>query len=100
MTTPTRCPAYFLGEIFHSRAALSHTSFRPKGKAKRRSRTGDFPVVQWLRLHTPNAGSLGSILGQGTRSYVLPLRPGHSQINFLKKKKQNCSMAATFTRKR
>ena len=43
MTTPTRCPAYFPGEIFHSRAALSHTSFRPKGEAKRRSRTGDFP---------------------------------------------------------
>ena len=25
-------------------------------------------VVQWLRLHTPNAGGLGSIPGQGTRS--------------------------------
>ena len=28
--------------------------------------SGDFPVVQWLRLHTPNAGGLGSIPGQGT----------------------------------
>ena len=25
-------------------------------------------VVQWLRLHTPNAGGPGSITGQGTRS--------------------------------
>ena len=25
-------------------------------------------VVQWLRLHAPNAGGLGSIPGQGTRS--------------------------------
>ena len=24
-------------------------------------------VVQWLRLHTPNAGGMGSIPGQGTR---------------------------------
>ena len=27
-------------------------------------------VVQWLRLLSPNAGGLGSILGQGTRSYI------------------------------
>ena len=31
-------------------------------------------VVQWLRLHTPNAESLGSIPGQGTRSHMLQLR--------------------------
>ena len=30
----------------------------------------DFLVVQWLRLHVPNAGGLGSIPGQGTRSHV------------------------------
>ena len=29
--------------------------------------------VQWLRLHTPNAGGLGS-LGQGTRSHMPQLR--------------------------
>ncbi|TEA28249.1 hypothetical protein DBR06_SOUSAS3310030 [Sousa chinensis] len=27
-------------------------------------------VVQWLRLHAPNAGGLGSIPGQGTRSHM------------------------------
>ena len=31
-------------------------------------------VVQWLRLHTPSAGSLGSITGQGTRSHMPQLR--------------------------
>ena len=32
-------------------------------------------VVQWLRLCTPNAGSPGSIPGQGTGSHVPQLRP-------------------------
>ena len=32
-------------------------------------------VVQWLRLHTPKAGKLGSIPGQGTRSHMLQLSP-------------------------
>ena len=31
-------------------------------------------VVQWLRLHAPNAGCLGLILGQGTRSHMLQLK--------------------------
>ena len=31
-------------------------------------------VVQWLRLHTPNAGGLGLMPGQGTRSYMLQLK--------------------------
>ena len=34
-----------------------------------------FLVVQWLRLHTPNAGGLSSIPGQGTRSHMPQLRP-------------------------
>ena len=44
--------------------------------------TGKYPclrtslVVQWLRLHTPNAEGSGSIPGQGTRSHMLQLRPG------------------------
>ena len=31
-------------------------------------RLGTSLVVQWVRLHAPNAGGLGSIPGQGTRS--------------------------------
>ena len=39
-------------------------------------------VVQWLRLHAPNAGSPGLIPGQGTRSHMLQLRSGAAkQIN-------------------
>ena len=36
--------------------------------------SGPSLVVQWLRLHAPNAGVLGSIVGQGTRSHTLQLR--------------------------
>ena len=32
-------------------------------------------VVQWLRLHPPSVGALGSIPDQGTRSCMLQLRP-------------------------
>ena len=32
-------------------------------------------VVHWLRLQAPNAGGLGLIPGQGTRSHVPQLRP-------------------------
>ena len=28
-------------------------------------------MVQWLRLHAPNVGGLGSIPGQGTRFHML-----------------------------
>ena len=31
-------------------------------------------VVQWLRLQSLNAGDLGSIPGEGTRSHMLQLR--------------------------
>ena len=44
-------------------------------------------AVQWLRLHAPNAGGLGSIPGQGTRSLMPKLKipraatkTQHSQI--------------------
>ena len=37
-------------------------------------RVGTSVVVQWLGLHALNAGGLGSIPGQGTRSHILQLR--------------------------
>ena len=40
-------------------------------------------VVQWLRLCTLNAGVLGSIPGQGTRSYILQLRVYICQLKIL-----------------
>ena len=44
--------------------------------------SGTSLVIQGLRLYTPNAGCLGSILGQGTRSrYCLLLQRSHMQPN-------------------
>ena len=42
-------------------------------------------MVQWLGLHALNAGGLGSIPGQGTRSHMPQLRLGTVKlINILK----------------
>ena len=38
-------------------------------------------VVQWLRLCTPNAGGLGLIAGQGTRSHIAATKTWSSHIN-------------------
>ena len=43
-----------------------------------RSHKGDFPVVQWLRLHAPNAGDVGSILGQGTEITYAAIKSLHT----------------------
>ena len=43
-------------------------------------RVGTSLVVQWLRLHTPNAGGPGSIPGEGTRSHMLQLRVRMPQL--------------------
>ena len=43
-----------------------------KSHIKSRAR-GTSLVVQWLRLHSPNAGGQGSIPGQGTRSRMTQL---------------------------
>jgi len=40
-------------------------------------------VVQWLRLHAPNAGDLGSIPGQGTRSHMLQPRVRMLQLKIM-----------------
>ncbi|TEA31306.1 hypothetical protein DBR06_SOUSAS710061, partial [Sousa chinensis] len=37
-------------------------------------------VVQWLRLHAPNAGGPGSIPGQGTRCHMPQLRSHVPQL--------------------
>ena len=39
-----------------------------------RMRRGTSLVAQWLRLHAPNAGGLGSIPDRGTRSHMPQLR--------------------------
>ena len=41
----------------------------------KKKKIGTSLVVQWLRLHTPKAGSLGLMPGHGTRPHMLQLRP-------------------------
>ena len=45
-------------------------------------------MVQWVRYPAPNAGDLGSIPGQVTKSHMPQQRPGDSQINKCLKKKK------------
>ena len=40
--------------------------------------SGDFLVVQWLRLHAPNAGGPGSIPALGNRSCMPQLKILHA----------------------
>ena len=47
--------------------------------------TETYLLVQQLRLHAPNAGDLGSILGQGTRSHILQLR-----VHMMQQKDTTC----------
>ena len=45
-----------------------------------KTKTGTSLLVQWLRLHTPNAGGPGSIPGQGTRSHMLQLNIPYTEM--------------------
>ena len=47
---------------------IIHHHLRPRCRFK--APFGTSLVVQWLRLRAPNAGGLGSIPGQGSRSYI------------------------------
>ena len=38
-------------------------------------------MVQWLRLHAPNAVGPGLVPGQGTKSHMLQLRPRTAKTN-------------------
>ena len=44
-------------------------------------------VVQWLRLHAPNAGGQDSIPGQGTGCHMPQLKPDAAINKYWKKKK-------------
>ena len=54
-----------------SEAACSEAG---KSNCLKRGLVGTSLVVQWLRLPAPNAGVLGSLPGQGTRSHVRQLK--------------------------
>ena len=66
-------------KIFGCFVFLNSKSSKKKNELKKNKAGGwgDFPVVQWLRLHAPNTGGPSSILGQGTRSHMLQLKGLH-----------------------
>ena len=37
-------------------------------------------MVQWLRLHAPNVGDMGSILGQGTEVTYAAIKSLHTAV--------------------
>ena len=55
--------------------SVSPKAFRVTIKTKVKKMIYGFPWWSWLRLCTPNAGGLGSIPGQGTRSHMPQLKP-------------------------
>ena len=84
--------------ITYTSIFFSYTSIL-KNEEKKKTRTS--PVVEWLRLRTPNAGGPGSIPGMGLdptyhkedqRSRVLQLRPSTAKINNFLMKKINITM--------
>ena len=60
-------------------------------------------MVQWLRFHALNAGGLGSISAQGTRSHMLQLRVHMLQVKIpqvsIKKKKEAASKDSKYYNK-
>ena len=57
--------------VFTPRAETNKGRWRERYKISfKRGMIGTPLVVQWLRLCAPNAGVLGSIPGQGTRSHM------------------------------
>ena len=73
----------------------SYSGF-PGGASVKELTCWDFPGGPGVRLHAPNAGSLGLISGQGTRSHMLQLRVHMLQQKLqpskLKKKKTHLLM--------
>lgn len=51
-------------------------------------------IVQWFRLHVPNVGCPGLLLGQGTRFPHAAAKTWCSQVNYRKKRAKGDGIAA------
>ena len=60
--------------LFSSFKDINHS------RCKAHPTQGNSLVVHWLRPHAPNAGALGLIPGQGTRSHMLQLKIRHAAM--------------------
>ena len=69
---------YFCSLHLEQRRKLRHTEIKKHSYLKKKKKGGTSLVVQWLRLCAPNAGGLGSIPGQGTRSCRSQLKILHA----------------------
>ena len=71
------------------------------GQGSRMRISGTSLVVQWLRLHAPNAGGLGSMPDQETRSFMLQLRVRMPQLKIPNAAtKAWCSQKSKFKKKK
>ena len=85
------------GLVPHKKGEIgTHRQIPITGRQHEGTEIGTCLAVQWLRLHTPNAGCPGSIPGKGAISHMSQLKIPHttnktqtSQINKLKKKKRH-----------
>ena len=87
-------PDGFTGEMYKTlkrKEPFQTHSTRPGSPwSQSQTMTGTFLVVQWLRLWVHNAGGLGLVRSQGTRSFVVQLR---SHMMQLKKKKKGSKVS-------
>ena len=60
---------------------ISESSLRKRTEEDKDIEVGYFPGGPWLRFCAPNAGSIASIPGQGTRSHVPQLKILHARTN-------------------
>ena len=80
------------GLVPHKKGEIgTHRQIPITGRQHEDTEIGTCLAVQWLRLHTPNAGCPGSIPGKGAISHMSQLKIPHttnktqtSQINKLK----------------
>ena len=63
-------PGHISRENYHSKRYMHPYVHSSTIHNSQDMEAGTSLVAQWLRLHTPSAGGLGSIPGQGTRSHL------------------------------
>ena len=69
---------FFRGHLadFDAEGNIQKVKINFEGHVRNSVWHGTSVLVQWRRLHLPNAGSWDLIPGQGTRSHMPQLKPG------------------------
>ena len=90
LSDPMDCslPGSSVHGIFQARVlewgaiAFSTLAYNTSKMSRSKKEQGTSLVVQWLRLHAPNARGPGIIPGRGARSHMLQPRPGAAKYFF------------------